>query len=196
MRLGQRTEPGMAIAPPIETPRLLIREFVARDLEAVHAYSSLPEATRFLIWGPNTLAQSKQAVRAFLDDQTEKLRSNFDLAVFLKGRARTTPRLIGAVGLKLLDRENRTGDIGYILHPAHWGQGYAVEAAHAVMNAGFSELELQRITASCDQRNKASARVMEKLGMRREGVFRRSRYIQGDWRDEYLYAILSDEFFG
>ena len=196
MKLGRRAEPGLAINLPIETPRLLIREFVARDLEAVHAYSSLPEVTRFLVWGPNTLAESKQAVRAFLNDQTELSRTNFDLAICLKGGKRAAPRLIGAVGLKITDSENRTGDIGYVLHPDYWGQGYVLEAAQALMDAGFSDLELQRITASCDQRNKASARVMEKLGMRREGVFRRSRYIQGDWRDEYLYAILSDEFFG
>lgn len=196
MRLGRRAESGSQINLPIETPRLVIREFVARDLEAVHAYSSLPEVTRFLAWGPNTLAESKQAVRAFLNDQTELLRTNFDLAIWLKGTRRTAPRLVGAVGLKITDRENRTGDIGYVLHPDYWGQGLVLEAAHALMGAGFSELELQRITASCDQRNKASARVMEKLGMRREGAFRRSRYIQGAWRDEYLYAILSDEFFG
>lgn len=196
MRLGRRAEPGSAINLPIETPRLVIREFAARDLEAVHAYSSSLEVTRFLVWGPNTLAESKQAVRAYLNDQTELFRTNFDLAIWLKGSKRRAPLLIGAVGLKLTDRENRTGDIGYVLHPEYWGQGYVLEAAHALMAAGFNELELQRITASCDQRNKASARVMEKLGMRREGTFRRSRYIQGDWRDEYLYAILSDEFLG
>src|SRR5690606_34109483 len=194
MRLGRRAEPGSAINLPIETPRLVIREFVARDLEAVHAYSSLPEVTRFLVWGPNTLAESKQAVRAFLNDQTELFRTNFDLAIWLKGSKRIAPRLIGAVGLKLTDGENRTGDIGYALDPAYWWRAYVLGAAHALMGAGFSELELQRITASCDQRNKASARVMEKLGMRREGTFRRSRYIQGDWRDEYLYAILAEEF--
>ena len=63
------------------------------------------------------------------------------------------------------------------------------------MDAGFRELGLQRIYATCDQRNKASARVMERLGMRREGALRQSRYIQGSWRDEYLYAILAEEFF-
>jgi RimJ/RimL family protein N-acetyltransferase len=196
MRLGKRAAAAPSIALPLETPRLLIREFTAGDIEAVHAYSSLPEVTQFLIWGPNSLEQSKQSILAFLDDQKEKQRNNFDLAVVLKqvrkrGEKR---RLAGAVGLKLVDWDNRTAEIGYVLHPDYWGTGYAAEAAHAVMAAAFHDLGLQRIVASCDQRNKASARVMEKLGMRREGAFRRSKYIQGAWRDEYLYAILAEEF--
>ena len=115
-----------------------------------------------------------------------------------KGSARRGdgPKLIGGAGLKLADWENRTGDIGYVLHPDHWRQGYAQEAARALMDAGFREIGLQRIFATCDQRNKASARVMERLGLRREGAFRLSKYIQGEWCDEFLYAILAEEFMG
>ncbi len=196
MRLGKRAEPAPTIPLPIETPRLIIREFVARDLEALHSYSSLPEVTQYLVWGPNSPAQSKQALRAFMDDQKDKDRVNFDLAVLSKQveRRGAKPRLIGAVGLKLSDPDNRTAEIGYVLHPDVWGHGFALEAAGAIVHAGFQELGLQRIVASCDQRNKASARVMEKLGMRREGAFRRSKYIQGEWRDEYLYALIAEEY--
>lgn len=198
MRLRRRISPDPTLTLPIETPRLLLRDFVSRDLEAVHAYSSTPQATQYLIWGPNTLLQSKQTIRAFLDDQKERPRVNFDLAIIHKGTARRGdgPRLIGGVGLKLADWDNRTADIGYVLHPDYWGQGYALEAAQGLAHAGFRELGLQRIVATCDQRNKASARVMEKLGMRREGVFRQSKYIHGGWRDEFLYAILAEEFYG
>ncbi|MBX3507354.1 MAG: GNAT family N-acetyltransferase [Parvibaculum sp.] len=196
MRLGKRVEPAPSISLPIETPRLIIREFAPRDLEALHAYSSLPEVTQYLVWGPNSLAESKRALRAFLDDQKDKDRVNFDLAVLSKQveRRGAKPRLIGAVGLKLTDPDNRTAEIGYVLHPDVWGHGFALEAARALAHAAFRDLGLQRIVASCDQRNKASARVMEKLGMRREGAFRRSKYIQGAWRDEYLYAFLAEDF--
>ena len=196
MRMRRRSEPNLSLPLPIETPRLLLREFVSRDLDAVHAYSSLDEATQFLVWGPNTLLQSKQTIRGFLDDQKEKPRTSFDFAIVLKGTGRrgSQPRLIGGVGLKLTDWENRTADIGYVLHPDFWGQGYAVEGAQALAHVGFRDLGLQRIVATCDQRNKASARVMEKLGMRREGAFRQSKFIQGEWRDEFLYAVLAAEF--
>lgn len=196
MKMRRRSVDEPTLALPLETPRLLLRDFVARDFEAVHAYSSLDEVTRFLVWGPNTPLQSKQTIQAYLDDQKEKPRRNFDLAVIRKGEGRRGARqqLIGGVGLKLCDGENLTGEVGYALHPDYWGQGYALEAARMIVHAGFSELGLQRIIATCDQRNKASARVMEKLGMRREGVFRQSKYIQGEWRDEFLYAILAAEF--
>ncbi|MDO8837934.1 MAG: GNAT family protein [Parvibaculum sp.] len=193
MRLGGRAAPISALALPIGTPRLVLRDFTVRDLDDVHAYASLEEVTRHLIWGPNTLAQSRETIRGFLDDQKQKPRVSFDLAIVLRGGKR--PRVIGGVGLKFADWERRTGDLGYALHPDYWGHGYAAEAAQALMEAGFRELGLQRIYATCDQRNKASARVMERLGMRREGALRQSKYIQGSWRDEYLYAILASEFF-
>ncbi|MCF8471112.1 MAG: GNAT family N-acetyltransferase [Parvibaculum sp.] len=198
MRLRRQgsTEPLLTL--PIETPRLILRDFVSRDLEAVHAYSSLPDVSRYLVWGPNTLLQSKDTIRGFLLDQRRRPRINFDLAIVRKGSTRRGdgPKLIGGVGLKLVDWENRTGDIGYVLHPDHWRQGYAQEAARGLMDAGFREIGLQRIFATCDQRNKASARVMEGLGLRRGGAFRLSKYIQGEWCDEFLYAILAEEFLG
>lgn len=182
------------LALPIETPRLLLRDFRAKDLEAVHAYASLDEVARYMIWGPNTLAQSREAIDGFLEDQRRRPRRAFDLAIVLKAKGRHEGWLVGGAGLAIADRENATGDIGYVLHPDVWGMGLAEEAARALLDAGFRELRLRRIVATCDQRNKASARVMERLGMRREGAFRASKLIQGEWRDEYLYAILADEF--
>lgn len=196
MRMRRRGAPEPALGLPIETLRLILRDFTARDFEAVHAYSSLDQVTQYLVWGPNTTLQSKQTIRAYLDDQKERPRHNFDLAIVSKGEEQRGARqkLIGGVGLKLIDWENRTAEIGYVLHPDYWGEGFALEAAHVLIHAGFVDLGLQRIIATCDQRNKASARVMERLGMRREGAFRGSKHIQGEWRDEFLYAILAAEF--
>lgn len=196
MKMRRRNAGGPMLDLPLETPRLILRDFTARDFDAVHAYSSREEVTRFLVWGPNTTLQSKQTIRAYLDDQKESPRHNFDLAIVRKaeGLRGASQHLIGGVGLKLVDWENRTAEIGYVLHPDYWGEGYALEAAQTVAHAGFADLGLQRIIATCDQRNKASARVMEKLGMRREGVFRGSKYIQGEWADEFLYAVLACDF--
>ncbi|HEY4344390.1 MAG TPA: GNAT family N-acetyltransferase [Parvibaculum sp.] len=190
MSMRGRAPAAPSIALPIETPRLILRDFRKADLDAVHAYSSLEDVARYLIWGPNTLAQSKEAIEGFLDDQRMRPRTIFDVAVTLKPKR----DVIGGAGLRIIDKDNLTGEIGYTLHPDFWGYGLAVEAARALLDAGFNELGLQRIVAVCDQRNKASARVMERLGMRREGVFRGSKLIQHGWRDEYLYAILAEEF--
>lgn len=192
MTLRARVRVQHPLALPIETPRLQLRDFREADVEAVHAYASLDEVARFMIWGPNTLAQSRAAIDGFIEDQRAKPRVVFDLAIVLKPKK----HVIGGAGLRIVDWESRTGDLGYVLHPDYWGHGLAEEAARALLEAGFLELGLRRIVASCDQRNRASARVMEKLGMRREGAFRQSRLIQDHWRDEYLYAILAEEFLG
>lgn len=190
MNLRGWTRSAPYIDLPLETPRLILRDFKKSDLKAVHAYSSIEEVARYLVWGPNTLAQSKEAIEGFLDDQNAQTRDIFDLAVTLKPKR----ELIGGAGIRIIDRDNLTGELGYTLHPDYWGYGLAVEAARALLEAGFNALGLQRIVAVCDQRNKASARVMERLGMRREGAFRGSKVIQGQWRDEFLYAILAEEF--
>src|SRR5690606_15232424 len=119
----------------------------------------------------NTLSQTRDALKGFLQDQRRRPRLAFDLAVTLKPGG----LLIGAAGLHVIDRDNRTGDLGYVLHPDYWGCGFAEEAARALLHAGFRELGFRRVVAVCDQRNKTSARVLERLGMRREGAFRRSK---------------------
>jgi RimJ/RimL family protein N-acetyltransferase len=190
MRARRRAQMPPSIQLPIETPRLVLRDFRAADLEAVHAYASRDEVARYLIWGPNTPAQSREAIEGFLEDQRRRPRTHYDVGMVLKPQG----ALIGGVGLRISDWENRTGDVGYVVHPDYWGYGLAEEAARALIEAGFTQLGLRRIVAFCDQRNKASARVMERLGMRREGAFRQSKLIQGEWRDEYLYAVLAEEF--
>lgn len=190
MRARRRVQMPPSIQLPIETPRLVLRDFRAADLEAVHAYASRDEVARYLIWGPNTPAQSREAIEGFLEDQRRRPRTHYDVGMVLKLQG----ALIGGVGLRISDWENRTGDVGYVVHPDYWGYGLAEEAARALIEAGFTQLGLRRIVAFCDQRNKASARVMERLGMRREGAFRQSKLIQGEWRDEYLYAVLAEEF--
>jgi len=187
---GRRNIKLPVVTLPIVTPRLLLRDFVSSDLEAVQAYSGLEVVSRHLVWGPNTLAQTKEAIHGFLEDQRRKPRRCYELGIV----PRQGHRVIGGVGLKITDWFNRTGDLGYVLHPDYWGHGFAEEAGRAMLDAGFRELGLHRITAICDQRNKASARVMERLGMRREGAFRQSKVIQGAWCDEFLYATLASDF--
>lgn len=102
--------------------------------------------------------------------------------------------MIGEVGVFLAPREQSKGDIGWIIHPQYQRQGYAAEAAPVVLAHGFKALHLHRITSGCDTRNTASYRIMERLGMRREGHLRQSRCAEGEWSDEYLYALLQSEW--
>jgi RimJ/RimL family protein N-acetyltransferase len=89
----------------------------------------------------------------------------------------------------------RTYEIGWVFHSGYQGRGYATEAALALLDYGFRELGLHRIIATCQPENPASYRVMEKIGMRREGHFRKCIYRpDGTWWDEYFYAILAEEW--
>jgi [ribosomal protein S5]-alanine N-acetyltransferase len=177
---------------PIETERLLLREFRAEDEAAIHAYAADEEATRFANWGPNTKEQTRAILESWLVVQRGWPREVVPLAIELK----TERRLIGGTGFTPLDLKARTAVFGYVLHRSYWGSGYATEASRALLSFGFRELGLHRITAACDTLNTASYHVMEKLGMRREAHHRKDARKHGRWRDTYIYAVLGEEWRG
>jgi len=174
---------------PLETARLRLREFRLEDHDDIHAYASDPRVSRFMDWGPNTLEDTAAFLQRQLGSQATWPRNDVSLAIEL----RATGRMIGAIRLWVVDADFRTAELGYSLGRPHWGQGITTEAAHALLEVGFGLLGLHRIVATCDVRNRGSWKVMQKLGLRREGRFRRDRIIKGAWRDTYLYARLADE---
>lgn len=174
---------------PLRTDRLLLREFAEDDWAAFHAIESLPEVARFQSFEPRTIAESRAYVLEASQSATEDPRLTYDLAVVLVAE----DRLIGRCGLGITDLDLREAMLWYTLHPDDWGRGYTTEAARAVVNFGFRELRLHRIWADCDPANVASWRVLEKLGMRREGHLRENAWIKGEWVDSLIYAILDHE---
>ena len=173
----------------LTTDRLVLREFEENDWPAVLEYQSDPQYLRYYAWTGRTAEDVRAFVRHFIDWQGEQPRRNFQFAVVLKGEG----RLIGNCGIRT-NPDRREADIGYELAHPHWGRGYATEAARAVLAFGFEELRLHRIWASCVLENAGSARVLEKLGMRREGHLREHEWMRGRWWDTLLYAILDREW--
>ena len=98
--------------------------------------------------------------------------------------------LVGDCVLFWRSQQHQRGEIGYVFNPAYHGRGLATEAAGALLRLGFEGLNLHRIVARCDARNGASARVMERLGMRREAHLVQNEFFKGEWADELIYAIL------
>ena len=88
-------------------------------------------------------------------------------------------RLIGNCGIRRKPDNDWEADIGFELAPEYWGRGYATEAARAIVDFGFRELELHRISSWCIADNAASARVLERVGLRPEGRLRRNEYFRG-----------------
>lgn len=176
---------------PLTTERLRLRPFEEGDLDAVYAMESRPEVVRYLYWEPRTRDEARAALdrrvrMTSLDDDAAALR----LAVL----RRDSGELIGDFSLSLRSRQDRQGEIGFMFHPDHQGHGYAAEAGRAVLALGFETFGLHRIFGSCDARNTASARLMERLGMRLEGTLRETEFVKGSWCDELVYAMLADEW--
>lgn len=154
------------------------------------AYQADPRYQRYYDLTAPTEQGARDFVAMFLAQQHAQPRLKFQLAVTLK----RTGALIGNCGVRLQAPGAQEADIGYELNPEQWGQGYASEAARAMVAFGFTELGVHRIWAHCIADNAASARVLEKLGMRQEGRLREQEYFKGRWWDTLLYAILEPEW--
>jgi RimJ/RimL family protein N-acetyltransferase len=176
---------------PIETSRLRLRPFVAGDLDALFAYQSRDDVTRHLYWGSRSRDEVQEALERKIAATAIRTEGDF---LALAAELASTGEIVGDVVLGLVSEEHRTGELGYIVHPDHHGHGYATEAARAVLRVAFEGLRLHRVTGRLDARNVASARVLEKLGMRREALLVDNELVKGEWQSELVYAILAREW--
>ncbi len=180
------------IVKTLETERLILRPFEETDFEAVHSYASVAENVQYMLWGPNDESQTKAFIMQAVAQSKEKPCKNYQYAAVLKA----SQKLIGGCNLAILG--NDEAEIGWILHRDCWKQGFGTEMGKRIVEFGFCELGLHRIIARCDTENNGSWRVMERIGMRREGCFLEARpankFSDKKYGDEYLYAILKDEW--
>ena len=175
-----------------ETPRLILREFVEEDWTAVLSYQQDERYLRYYPWTERTEADTRSFVQTFMAWQREVPRRRFQLAVTLK----TCGTLIGNCGIRRKPDNGWEADIGYELAPEFWGQGYATEAAQALVSFGFRDLGLERLSSWCIADNAASIGVLERLGFAQEGRLRRNEYFKGRWWDTLLFALLKGEWEG
>jgi RimJ/RimL family protein N-acetyltransferase len=178
-----------SIYPPLETERLILREFVESDWQAVHAYASDPVVVHYLPFGPNSEEDTKNFLLTQIKMRRKKFRQHFAFAVTLK----SDKQLIGSCRISITNPDKQEASIGFCLAKDFWGQGYATELARKLLEFGFQQLDLHRIFATCDPKNKACMRVLIKIGMRQEGYMREYEFIKGEWRDCVLFAILKRE---
>lgn len=174
----------------IETERLNLRELSPEDTEAIHQLHSFPETDQYNTLGiPKSLKETKELVNHWLSLQKVKPRQSYIFTI----KERKTDSFAGLIALTLGKPSFRIADTWYKLHPAFWGRGYATEALTSLLRFGFKQLKLHRIEAGCAIGNLASARVLEKAGMLREGSKRKVLPIRGQWVDNYEYAILEED---
>ncbi len=186
---GTATEIGMALElhprpRRMETERLVLRVFESADLAAMHDMRSREDVVRWLYEDPSTieddrarLARRIGRIRFALTDDA------LGFAVDLDGT------LVGDVSLHLRSAEHHQGEIGFVVHPDHWGRGYATEAATALLDLGFETFGLHRIAGRTEARNTGSALVLERIGMQQEGHLVENELVKGEWQSEVLCAI-------
>ncbi|MGN7479838.1 GNAT family N-acetyltransferase [Solibacillus silvestris] len=167
----------------IKTKRLLIRKFELKDLQAVYEYTSDRNVMKYIPEGVFTEETAKEFISLNMNDKAEKF------AVVLKDNN----ILIGHIFFGKYFGEH-TYEIGWVFNPKYYNKGYASEAAKAMLEFGFEKMKLHRIIATCQPENIPSYRVMEKIGMRREGNFKKCIPNENEWWDEYYYAILEEEW--
>ena len=175
---------SMEDLPELRTDRLLLRPFRSEDVDDVFAYASDPEWGRFLeVPHPYTRRDAAEFVaKATASHMDNKRRWAIVHGGLASGFINLTVESAGAA------------EVGYGIARPLWGQGLVTEAVTAAITYGFESLGLSRIYAYADVENEASWRVMEKLGMKREGVLHRHRLIRGEYVDDVFNAILREEW--
>lgn len=178
---------------PICTDRLTLRPFTRGDVDAVYAYRRREDVARYLFdvalsREECALAVQQRIGQVALEGDGDKIILAVDLT--------QTGSVVGEVSLILRSADARQAEVGWIFDPEYQGQGYATEAATAILDLVFGAGDIHRVAARCDTRNDASWRLMERLGMRREAHFREHALFKGEWDEEYIYAMLRREWLG
>jgi RimJ/RimL family protein N-acetyltransferase len=173
------------------TERLVLRPFTEDDFAKLYAIHSDGGVARWLY----NEARSEEEVRGLL------ARKMAIAALTEEGQwlscavtLRDTDELAGDLVLHWMSKEHRCGELGFIVHPEHQGHGYATEAAAALLPFCFEAMGFHRVIGRTEARNIGSARVLEKLGMRREAHLVENEYVKGEWQSELVYALLDREW--
>ena len=175
----------------LTTERLIIRRFTQADAETFAAYRSNQAVARYQSWdAPISLEQAREFIDYLQGNHPDTPGDWFQFAIAEK-RAQAH---IGDLALLSDADDPRLATVGFTLSPSAQGRGYGTEALSALLDYLFLQRHKHRVRADCDTRNIASARLLERVGMRREAHHVRSSFFKGEWADEYVYAVLADEW--
>ena len=188
----------MTLVKPLVTARLTLRKFMVNDYDDLMAYQSRPDVARYLYRPPWDQLTGRASLERRMTNPFPVSGDGMAFAVVLT----ETGGVIGEVSLTHTSEAARQAEVGWVFHPDSAGKGYATEAAQAVLKAAFADLDVHRVFARLDEDNLASARLCERLGMRREATLvesdlRVSEFEpNGVWGTELIYALLQKEWEG
>ncbi|MFD2700899.1 GNAT family N-acetyltransferase [Paenibacillus shunpengii] len=182
----------MSISEPIygSTERLFLRQFSEQDIEPFYSYRTNPVVAKFQPWGNYQYNDAVSFVRQQITNVPGQPGTWFQFAIVLV----ETNQFIGDCALHTLLDEPRIVEIGFTLAEEQQGKGYASEAVKLLFNFVFEQLNKHKVIAFTDVRNEGSIRLLERVGMRREGHLLENYYSNGQWVNEYQYSILQSEW--
>jgi aminoglycoside 6'-N-acetyltransferase len=175
---------------PLTTPRLVLRRLQDNDAPALAAYRNDPEVARYQSWERCSLAEAK----AIITENRSHVFGNPGEWIQAAVALRATDQLIGDIAMKLQRHDVRQAVVGFTIARNQQRRGYAHEILTALYDYFFFVMGLHRVSADCDPRNDASWGLMASLGMRREAHHVANLWFKGTWSDEYIYAILREEW--
>jgi ribosomal-protein-alanine N-acetyltransferase len=176
--------------PTIETERLILRKIAPSDSEDMYEYSSREEVTKYLTWNIHT--NPKQTALYVKLLQKKYLQGVFwDFGLEYKENG----KFIGTCGFSSFDKDKNCAEIGYVLSPEYWGKELAKEACLTVMNFGFTTFNLDKIIARFIEGNTSSERVMQKLNMKHEAIYKNSFFIKNSYKTVVEYSITKEDFY-
>ncbi|MDC8002966.1 GNAT family protein [Aureisphaera galaxeae] len=174
----------------LQTNRLFIVPLTKEDIPDIHRMNSFEEVARYNTIGiPKSEADTAKVLTNALDASKENERI---LGWVLQLKDGNT--FIGQLGMNRSIPKYNMAEIHYHLLPDYWGKGYATEAVMELLRWGFEDMKLHRIEAGVATANTASIKLLERVGMQREGLRRKILPIRGEWQDNYMYAILDEDW--
>ncbi|MGB3512938.1 MAG: GNAT family protein [Microcoleaceae cyanobacterium] len=175
--------------PTIETDRIILRKMCMDDAHDMFEYASDSEVSKYTGWYTHNVIEDTQL---FLNHVINNYQNNQVSSWGIVHKV--DKKFIGTAGFINWNIEHARAEIGYTLSQKYWGKGYMTEVVNAIIYFGFRNMMLNRIEAKCEIKNIASARVMEKVGMKYEGILRKYMFMKGKYSDLKIYSIIKDEF--
>ncbi len=175
--------------PSLETERLILRPLRLDDAQDMFEYAKDDDIAASGLWLP------QKTLKENIDDLQETLNAyETGTALDWAVEHRADHKMIGRINFGAHNVRDARAEIGYAYNRLYWSNGYATEAAQAILQFGFDTLKLHRISASVLPDNFGSIRVLEKLGFQQEGVRRQAHAINGTYKDLLSYSILAPEW--
>ncbi|MFE5670248.1 GNAT family N-acetyltransferase [Agromyces sp. NPDC056523] len=189
---------------PLHTERMVLRPLAASDADDVWEYQRLPDVLRYIPWPQRNRDEAAEHTR--VRAAMRRLEADGDavfLAMVLRGEPSTQEvalghprpdRVVGDLMIRLGSRQHAQLEVGWVVHSGFQGRGLAAEGAAVLLDLAFGRLAAHRVFAHLDVRNAASARLCERLGLRREATLVEDQYDDDGWVDTAVYAMLRREW--